>query len=249
MMMRTKTPRHTQSSDDLLAQQPLSLPPFFSMAQLLSPSLQDCAEVYQVVYARWSGYVDGDPTSPKDFASKAHAYTVVRRPSRPLQTGMKVRIYATTPEHLSSPAASQKTETYDPHVTGTLTRVLGWRGWLVGFEVENECRANLVRRVRLEVPCMEGKTVRLANGKLDRGPKPAPDMEMRDDGDTIPPPSLWQCGGRSCLAGAPRAVGPGIFYVASNVESYEEEDGQTRASRTAQRRRPHGPLAALGWTE
>lgn len=202
------------------------------------------------MFARWTGYVEGEPRNRREFLARTHAYEVVRMPSKPLELGMKVKIYAVTPKHYCSPEMlGAPPDAYDAHVLGELTRVMGWRGTSVGMEIRNECWKSAVRRVRLEVPYIPDVTVRrLAHLGPDKGPRVARDDVLGDAADVVLPPTLWDCGAGGCLMRQTGVVQAGISYV------YWPTGPEKRArveptERKRKRRRTRGPLEAVGWSE
>ncbi len=127
------------------------------------------------LYARWGGFVENDPTDPEEFITKTHAYRVQIPPHIPLSLGIKIRVVALSPTRYCIPdAPADLYDMYDPHVIGDITRVMGWKGDVVGLEVTNECKISPVRRARLELPYIPDVTVQRITGlRLGRGPRVA----------------------------------------------------------------------------
>lgn len=197
------------------------------------------------VYARWSGYVQW-PTSPQEFLTASHSYLALKPPSRPLKLGMAVRIIALSPAKYHSPYTDgHKHDTYDPHVGGRLTKVLGWRDELIVLEVTNECTVNPVKLARLEVPYIPGRTVvEFSDLRPGQGPRIAEEsaaFNLRLEIGQLPQEA--QCAKSGCT---PRAS---AFLGEEGAEDPRPEDtgpvpGKPRA---APRKKP-GPLEAVGWS-
>ncbi len=197
-------------------------------------------------YAKWSGYVDGQPTTRASFLSKTHIYEMVQRPAEPLALGMRIKIYAVSPALYCSPdAPANEYEAYDAHVTGRITRIVGWRGTVVGLEVQNECWRNMVKNIRLEAPYIPDVTVRrLAHLKAGRGPKEARDDWPSRHIKVVLPPAMWDCGATRCAMRETGILGDGVLYVywTTDPELHQDESGER-----PRKRRTRGNLEAIGW--
>lgn len=208
------------------------------------------------VYARWVRYDGGRPTGPKDFFQKTYVYAVTIPPSEPLALGRRVRVLVTTPASwVPGPDADPNLHgANDAHVVGTVTNVLGWKGKLVALAVENECRQNLVRRARLEIPYLPNVTVvpetlRLREG---RGPKVAGLDDLDLSARVQPLQSGWSCNAGHCMLrlSMPMTVRPGVFAVLlfGGVGLVEQgKEHETQQEEPAKKRKQLGKMAAVGW--
>ncbi len=119
---------------------------------------RDCKEV--LVCAWWKKYGEGHGKTGEERAHE-HIYTTRLRPSQPIELGSRVRLVALSMSTRTvMDALLEQYEPYDPHVCGRVIRIARSRpGWVV-VTLCNECKGNEVGRVGLEMPHVQGMTVR-----------------------------------------------------------------------------------------
>ncbi len=202
------------------------------------------------VFAKWTGYVDGPPTSRAGFLSKVHVYRAVQRPERPLALGMLVKLYVVSPATYCSPDAPPDLyHAYDAHIIGTITRVAGWRGDTVGIEILNNCWRNAVATARLEIQYIPDVTVRrLAHLKAGKGPREAREDQLMRRLKMVLPLATWECGARQCAMREPGEVRDGVLCVYSLPgPGPEDESDLEPETRRPRRKHTRGNLEAIGW--
>ena len=107
------------------------------------------------IFARWKAY---RPTS--GLREDTHVYRLHAAPPTPLDVGMQVRLFATSPVLYRIPGVIPKMhDTYDPHVVGLVTDIKSEEGGWVTVGIRNRCRRNVVQRVEVEVPQQPGVTI------------------------------------------------------------------------------------------
>ena len=168
------------------------------------------------IVARWSHYVDKHPTHVVDFTPKTHVYAVEVPPPVPLAVGMHVRIFATFPAKYYAPKADDDVlAVYDAHVVGRIVARVATLERRVVMEVVNECGANAVRDVWLEVPYLPGVMVEdLEGGVGVGGPREAQESDLLTGVRIVFPPVAWGCKVRAC------AIRPMITAGDAGVEIF-----------------------------
>ncbi len=197
------------------------------------------------VLVRWSGFAKR-PHNPEEFEASVHSYTIKAAPLVPLELGMTVRLLALSPTRYHLPHTSDNHfDVYDPHVEGRLSKVMGWRGEWIALELTNECRVNLAKRVRLEVPYIPGVTVKVpADPRPGKGPRIAEEHAVFDPRLEIGRTQKeWRCAKSGCALRA-----ESFFGMDGGSDPHEKADnlgGQRKP--TAPRKKP-GVLEAVGWS-
>ncbi|TFK92931.1 hypothetical protein K466DRAFT_562025 [Polyporus arcularius HHB13444] len=205
---------------------------------------------YTPVFARWAGYVGGDPESRTEFLTRTHAYEVVQRPIVPLSLGMQVTIYAVSPATYCSPRAPEDLlEAYDAHIVGKITKVAGWEGTTVQLEVDNECWKNTVRRARILIPYIPDATVRrLAHWRDETGPEVARDDAFSKRRVQVLPPTIWSCGAGACAMREPGTLRKGVLCIYWPIDM-EERSAAAASGNPKERRKARERMPAIGRIE
>ncbi|KAI0688536.1 hypothetical protein C8T65DRAFT_700526, partial [Cerioporus squamosus] len=131
------------------------------------------------IYARWVGYARGR-SRPIDLESrKTHTYSVSIPPEKPLEVGMRVSVLATTPARYHSPEEDPEVyETYDAHIVGVISGVVGRKGRKVILEIANECAASEVKTARIRLPLVQGVMVLLGDDVVPAGSREAQETDI-----------------------------------------------------------------------
>ena len=141
--------------------------------------------------------------------AQIHHYEIPVRPESPLEVGQKIRILALSRVAYHAPnVVFPRYEAYDPHVAGTVTRVVEWGDETVVFEVANECGINPVRSARLTVKWIPGVTALVSPdiswaARKCLAPPPALEKEV-----TVAIPGRRVCRAGGCSVEAGRDPGP-----------------------------------------
>ena len=140
--------------------------------------------------------------------AQIHHYEIPLKPESPLEVGQKIRLLALSRVAYHAPnVVFPRYETYDPHIAGTVTRVVEWGDETVVFEIANECSINPVRSARLTVKWVQGVTALVSPDIPWAARKclaPPPAME---EGVTVATPDRRICGAGGCTEGADRDLG------------------------------------------
>ncbi len=200
------------------------------------------------IYGRWVGYVETAPSGPEDFLTKTHSYAVQVPPRTPLSLGMIVRVLGLSPtRYCIADAPTDMYDVYDAHLIGAITRVLGWKGDVVGLEVTNQCKISPVRRARLEVPYIPDATVRqIAGLRPGRGPRIATWAAFHSCTVRETLATEGRCRVADCAMRATALPGEGIldeYWLPGCREAPPRRKSSTRP------KKQRGNLDALGWTD
>ncbi|KAI0730638.1 hypothetical protein C8Q76DRAFT_792789 [Earliella scabrosa] len=175
------------------------------------------------IFARWSHCVDRNPTHIADFTPKIHVYAVEVPPPLPLAVGMHVRIFAISPAQFYAPKADDDDfAAYDAHVVGRIVARVAILERRVVMEVVNECGANTVRVVWLEVPYVPGLMAEAWEGVGGEGsPREAREGDLLTGVRILLPPPRWGCKVRDCTVRPMITAGGGgveIFRVKKDMQ-------------------------------
>ncbi|KAI0694974.1 hypothetical protein C8T65DRAFT_698844 [Cerioporus squamosus] len=192
------------------------------------------------VYARWVGYASGRARSIDHNGRKTHTYSVSIPPERPLQIGMRVSIYATTPAWYLSPEADPDDyEAYDAHIVGLISGVVGWKGRKVILEVSNECAANEVEKARIRLPNVPDVMVQLGEAVIPEGCREAHESDLNTTAVVRTSTADASCSASTCWTPWRRLAGENFL-----LEPMEEDVGE-KAGATGGRRKME--VVLIGW--
>ncbi|KAI0702104.1 hypothetical protein C8Q76DRAFT_697840 [Earliella scabrosa] len=176
------------------------------------------------IFARWSHWIENkNPTHIIDFTPKTHVYAVEIPPPLPLAVGMSIRIFAISPAQFYAPKADDDLlAAYDAHVVGKIVARVAALERRVVMEVVNECGANTVRVVWLEVPYVPGVMVEEWEGVgAGRSLREAHESDLLTGMRILLPPARWGCKVRECAVRPMITAGDGgveIFRMAREMQ-------------------------------
>lgn len=195
-----------------------------------------------LVYARWAGRFEARTTRAGSAESRTHIYSAAIPPERPLRPGMRVRILATTPAWYTVPSEDPDTyDTYDAHVVGTVTGVVGWKGRKVILEIGNECKLNAISTARLHLPFVPNVTVDLDALCIPPGQREAQEADINAVAVERAQPGDTRCGARTCWMPWRALVGDGFLW-----EPMEEDIGERPGIKPG---RKTGRNIHVGWED
>ncbi|TFK79228.1 hypothetical protein K466DRAFT_606306 [Polyporus arcularius HHB13444] len=195
-----------------------------------------------MVFARWVG--DGrHATTRTAYSNPIHVYSAAIPPERPLSTGTRIRILATSPAWYAAPDASQDMyDTYDAHIVGRITGVVGWKGRKVVFEVENECAINPVSTIRLRMPYAPEATVMLGPGEVPEGQREAFETDLYTSAVVRARPDDPRCQAGTCSLPWGSLVGDAFLW-----EPMEDDVGDRHPGDPGGRRKVR--VQHVSWTD
>ncbi len=166
-----------------------------------------------VIYARWAGCLGNRAIQPNPFVKTTHVYSTSIPPEQPLRLGMRVRILATSPAWYSAPEEDPDSyDTYDAHVVGAITGVVGWKGRKIVLEVRNECKISSVATARIRIPFVPEVTMQLEANAVPTGQREAQETDLNTDAVVRARAGDARCGGRTCWTPWRRLVGEGFLW-------------------------------------
>ncbi len=155
---------------------------------------------------------------------------------------MRIRILATSPAWYAAPQEDQDAyETYDVHVVGVVTGVVGWKGRKVVLRVVNECAVNQVRSVRLRMPYAPEATVQLELADVPEGRLEAQEADLYTTAVVRSRPDSPRCGATACALPWRELVGD-FFLWEPMVEDVGERPGDLGGRRKV-------PKYLVGWSD
>ncbi|TFK81356.1 hypothetical protein K466DRAFT_604565 [Polyporus arcularius HHB13444] len=195
-----------------------------------------------LVFARWVG-VGGRARAANAILVKSHIYSSSIPPERPLRIGMRIRILATTPASYSTAEEEgERYDTYDAHVVGVITGVVGWKGRKVVLEVRNECALNPVETVRIRLPFAPEVTVQLEAATIPMGRYEAQEADLNTHAVVRARIGDTRCGGSACWTPWRSLVGENFL-----LEPMEEDVGERPGIKPGRKKVPLSHFA--GWGE
>ncbi len=160
-----------------------------------------------------------------------HTYSTAFLPQEPLEIGMTIRIMATTPAWYAAPEEEAETyETYDAHIVGIVTRIVGWKRRKLVLEVENYCALNAVRTARLRIPLVPDVTVKIEAAMLRREWYEAQESDLNTAAVVRNAAGGPRCGAHTCRLPWRELVGEG-FLAEPMLEDVGNKPGCRRGKK------------------